>query len=290
MTIYKEVKGKINGGLPTYLITKDLVETLGGKYGYNINDDMRKQLSSIQEEFVPKFWEAAKLPNGIERYDLDASKLSDSMKEVIRDNCKTPLISMDRVYIQNDSSFQMVNGFLDVTRRTDPITGAVTLEERPGSSPLVKQITDLRNYYSKVSLADVGAFTGDTLREIIKLLENEGISVKQVYLGVAGKDVEAELKDINAEVMTVYGANFYEWIEARDVLGIDGRAVGLSTEGYRLYMPYWYNLTGWASIPEESVGPVEELCRNSYIDIIQLLRDNKFDTSKIGKIMEYQRR
>ena len=224
---------------PTYLITEDLPETLERKYGYNINDDIRKQLSSIQEEFVSKFRNAVKLPDGIEIYQLSASELSAALKNVIR-NCKTPLISLDRVYIQNENggSFQMVNDFLDVTRRTDPITGAVTLEERPGSSPLVKQITDLRNYYSKVSLADVGAFTGDTLLKIIKWLENGGISVKQVYLGVAGKDVEAELKDINAEVMTVYGANFYEWIEARDVLGIDGRAVGLSTEGYRLYIPY----------------------------------------------------
>ena len=187
MRIYKEVKGKINGGLPTYLITKDLPETLERKYGYNINDDMRKQLSSVQEEFVQKFWEAAKLPNGIERYELDVSELSVELKNAIRDNCKTPLISLDRVYIQNDSSFKMVNDFLDVTRRTDPITGAVTLEERPGSRPLVEQITYLRNHYSEVSLADVGAFTGDTLLKIIKWLENEGISVKQVYLGEIGR-------------------------------------------------------------------------------------------------------
>jgi len=79
--------------------------------------------------------------------------------------------------------------------------------------------------------------------------KNEGISVKQVYLGVAGRGVEAELKDISVdEIITVYGANFYEWIELRDLLGIDGRAVGLSFEGYRLYIPYWENLTEWASI------------------------------------------
>ena len=78
--------------------------------------------------------------------------------------------------------------------------------------------------------------------------KNEGISVKQVYLGVAGRGVEAELKDGNVEIITVYGANFYEWIELRDLLGIDGRAVGLSFEGYRLYIPYWENLTEWASI------------------------------------------
>jgi len=276
---------------PTYLITKDLLETLERKYGYNINDDdVQKKLSSVQEEFVQKFWEAAKLPNGIERYELDASELSVELKNAIRDNCKTPLISMDRVYIQNDSSFKMVNDFLDVTRRTDPITGTVTLEERPGSSPLVEQITYLRNHYSEVSLADVGAFTGDTLLKIIKWLENEGISVKQVYLGVAGRGVEAELKDGNVEIITVYGANFYEWIELRDLLGIDGRAVGLSSEGYRLYIPYWENLTEWASIPKESVEPVKEICQSSYIAIMQLLRGNGYDISKIGRIMEYKRR
>ena len=290
MGIYKEVKGKINGGLPTYLITKDLLETLERKYGYNINDDMQKQLSSLQEEFVQKFWEAAKLPNRIERYELDASELSAELENVIRDNCKTPLISLDRVYIQNGSSFQMVNDFLDVTRRTDPITGAVTLEERPGSRPLIEQIVYLRNHHSEVSLADVGSFTGDTLLKIIKWLENEGISVKQVYLSVAGKGVEAKLKDTNVEVITVYGANFYEWIELRDLLGIDGRAVGLSSDGDRLYIPYWENLTEWASIPEESVEPVKEICQSSYKAIMQLLRDNGYDVSKIGRIMEYKKR
>jgi len=277
---------------PTYLITKDLLETLERKYGYNINDDMRKQLSSIQEEFVQKFWEAAKLPDGIEIYQLSASELSAALKNAIRDNCKTPLISLDRVYIQNEngSSFKMVNDFLDVTRRTDPITGAVTLEERPGSSPLVEQITYLRNYYSEVSLADVGAFTGNTLLKIIKRLENGGISVKQVYLGVAGSGVEAELKDRNVEIITVYGANFDEWIELRDLLGIDGRAVGLSSEGYRLYIPYWKNLPEWASIPEESIEPVKEICQSYYKVIMQLLGNNGYDISKIGIIMEYKRR
>jgi len=276
---------------PTYLITKDLLETLERKYGYNINDDdVRKKLSSVQEEFVQKFWEAAKLPNGIERYELDASELSVELKNAIRDNCKTPLISMDRVYIQNDSSFKMVNDFLDVTRRTDPITGAVTLEERPGSRPLVKQVAYLRNHYSEVSLADVGAFTGDTLLKIIKWFENEGISVKQVYLGVAGRSVEAELKDVNVEIITVYGANFYEWIELRDLLGIDGRAVGLSSEGHRLYIPYWENLTEWASISKESVEPVKEICQSSYKTIMQLLRGNGSDISKIGRIVEYKKR
>jgi len=275
---------------PTYLITKDLLETLERKYGFNIDNNIREQLSSLQEEFVSKFWDAVKLPDGIEIYQLSASELSAELKNVIRDNCKTPLISLDRVYIQNGSSFQMVNDFLDVTRRTDPITGAVTLEERPGSRQLVEQIVYLRNHYNEVSLADVGTFTGDTLLKIIKWLENEGISVKQVYLGVAGEGVEAKLKDTNVEIITVYGANFYEWIELRDLLGIDGRAVGLSSDGDRLYIPYWENLTEWASIPEESVEPVKEICQSSYKAIMQLLRDNGYDVSKIGRIVEYKKR
>jgi len=134
------------------------------------------------------------------------------------------------------------------------------------------------------------AFTGDTLLKIIKWFENEGISVKQVYLGVAGRGVEAELKDVTVEIITVYGANFYEWIELRDLLGIDGRAVGLSSEGHRLYIPYWENLTEWASIPKESIEPVKEICQSSYKAIMQLLRGNGYDISKIGRIVEYKRR
>ena len=273
---------------PIYLITEDVPETLKRKYGLNIDNNTREQLSSIQEEFVQKFRKAVKLPDGIEIYELSASELSAALENVIRDNCKTPLISLDRVDIQNGSSFKMVNDFLDVTRRTDPITGAVTLEERPGSRPLVEQIVYLGNHYSEVSLADVGAFTGGTLRKIIELLENEGISVKQVYLGVAGGGVEAKLKDINVEIITVYGANFYDWVEGRDFV-IDGRAVGLSPEGKRLYIPYWENLK-WASIPKKSIGPVKEICQSSYKDIMRLLRDNGYDVSKIGIIVEYKRK
>jgi len=100
-----------------------------------------------------------------------------------------------------------------------------------------------------------------------------------------------ELKDISVdEIITVYGANFYEWIELRDLVGIDGRAVGLSSEGYRLYMPYWENLTEWASIPKESMAPVKEICLKAYKAIMQLLRGNGSDISKIGKIVEYKKR
>jgi len=100
-----------------------------------------------------------------------------------------------------------------------------------------------------------------------------------------------ELKDISVdEIITVYGANFYEWIELRDLVGIDGRAVGLSSEGYRLYMPYWENLTEWASVPEESMAPVKEICLKAYRGIMQLLRDNGYYVSKIGRIVEYKKR
>ena len=100
-----------------------------------------------------------------------------------------------------------------------------------------------------------------------------------------------ELKDISVdEIITVYGANFYEWIELRDLVGIDGRAVGLSSEGYRLYMPYWENLTELASVPEESMAPVKEICLKAYRGIMQLLRDNGYYVSKIGRIVEYKKR
>ena len=68
--------------------------------------------------------------------------------------------------------------------------------------------------------------------------------------------------------------NFYEWIELRDLFGIDGRATGI-LNGIRTFMPYWENLTQWASIPQCNEQKVAELCKYFNARLLAKLKKQK---------------
>jgi hypothetical protein len=263
---------------PTYLITKDVKETIENKFGLHLSKRANAKIDRLSDEFVRKFWKVSGLPQNVERCERSASELSGKLMAMLR---KTgyDVISLDRVYVPNAPAY------LEVTRKTDPQTDAVTISERSGTRPLPEQLASLKKY-ENVAVVDVGAYGGDTLLEVCRMLDEQGTCVKEIYLGVAGDKVSAKI-DGRRELNVIEEFNLYEWIELRDFLGIDGRYVGLSKSGNKLYRPYWENLVKWASIPEENEPKVAELCSTYAAKLMTILRseiDEKTIKGRIGEI------
>ena len=261
----------------TYLITKDLVETLENKYGLEMTNSLSSQIKKIETEFVDKFWGVGRLPKTIDTCALDASMISAKLKKLLRG--EPDFISLDRVYLPEAPRY------LEATRRTDPKTGNVELTERPGTNPLAEQMNSFKSC-KRVALADVGAFSGDTLLQICNLFENRGINVDRIYLGISNFDIGTKING-RKRLEVVAQFNFYEWIELRDIAGIDGRAVGMEN-GTRTYIPYWENMKGWASIPKETAEDTATLCKVFYSDLMRLIREEGLDINKIGKPIKYE--
>ncbi|MBU1975073.1 MAG: hypothetical protein KKG59_01575 [Nanoarchaeota archaeon] len=250
----------------TYLVTKDIVETLQNKLRFELDENTIQRIRQIEDEFLSEFWEY--VPDNVDKVELSASELADILAS--RMNGWAPVLSLDRVYFRN------ADCYLDVTRVTDPKTGAVVLGPRPGSLPLEEQISEIP--YDKVVLTDVGAFEGDTLIGISEALAARNIQVGAAYLGVSD---ESALKKVGKTLPTLVLNTFrlYEWIELRDLLGIDGRIV--ASEGTRKFIPYWENLEEWASIPSESVSDVNKLCKSYNLELVGALTG--YDLTRIGE-------
>ncbi|MBI2172926.1 MAG: hypothetical protein HYT73_01800 [Candidatus Aenigmarchaeota archaeon] len=260
----------------TYLVTKDVTEALERKFGYALAEDAKERINFIEDRFLREFW--AYIPGSASPAEIDAACLSRDI-ELEAGRSKYPVVSLDRIYMPN------ADRYLEVTRITNPKTGKVTIGPRPGSIALKEQVSGIRAL-GKISLADVGMFDGNTLLEICSLLEGCGIEIGEIYLGISGNEAYRRISG-SRRVNALNLFDLYEWVELRDFFGIDGRNVGASN-GKRRFMPYWENLSGWASISSPNERCVERMCKRYNKMLLEVLEEGGFDMERIGDIEEYE--
>ena len=140
-----------------------------------------------------------------------------------------------------------------------------------------------------MQLIDIGAFSGGSLLEICELLEKEEIEVQRITLGVADSAAVERISKKIENVQAAYTFKFYEWIELRDLWGIDGRSVG-NIGKRRAFMPYWENLTEWATIAPEYEEKVQKLCKDYNLRLIAGFERENLPPEKIGILVKYRRR
>lgn len=251
-------------------MTKDIVETLERKIGLNVQD--KCAIKQLENDFLERFWEF--IPGYIDKVAIDASSVDTRL--LFKKNQK--IISLDRIY------FPRADQYLEVTRVTDPSTGNYQVRERPGARPLDDQIKSLK--YNKISLADVGAFDGTTMLRVCEAVEKNGIEIEDIYLCFSSNSANKSINSSRTlKVLMLF--EFYEWIELRDLLGIDGRNTFMMG-GDRFFIPYWENLEAWASIPKKYEKNVERLCKEYNQKILDILKEENVDISRIGKTMIYK--
>lgn len=252
--------------------------TLERKIGIPLTDGLKRNIFCLEDCFLSEFWRY--VPLEVNRICIDALLASWELESVC-EMSKLPVISLDRVYISE------ADAYLEVTRLTDPNTGAVTIAPRPGAPALDEQMDPLRRY-KRICLVDVGAFEGSTLIEVCKALEDRDISIEDIFLGFSSIGANAAINN-DRKMTPLYLFEFYEWIELRDLFAIDGRKVadGAVGESINRFIPYRENLGKWASIPESFVLEVRELCLRYERALVDLLRENCCDIAKIGNKVGY---
>lgn len=235
----------------TYLVSKDLALTLERRLGYKLNEGQKVAIDALEDRFLQEFW--AYVPANIIKESVSADALSKLLQYLLSQE-NLPVVTLDDVYV-NPSK---VNGFFSVTRLTDPKTYETKIGSRPGAPSLEEQISKLASKYKgkEIALADVGAFEGNTLVDVISMLEKASIKIPKVYLGVWGTQAINKVNGAVKQTVALRTYDLFEWIELRDFFGIDGR----KTESGKI-IPYWENLEKWASIVPENVQQVRELCQ-----------------------------
>ena len=236
---------------------------------------LREQIRVLEDAFLAKYWRF--VPEAVSRVALDICVPVRDLCALVR-NSAYPVVSMDRIYVPTAAQF------LEVTRVTNPDTGTVCLGPRSGCAALEEQVQSISG--DNIVLADVGAFDGNTIAQVVEVLECAGKTVQNVLLAFSSTTAAQKIRQ-QKPLTALYTFDFYEWIELRDLFGIDGRNVGLQN-GQRQFIPYCENLTQWASIPKDAEKQAATLCRQYNAKLMQLLTQNNYDIRKIGLLVPYQ--
>lgn len=181
-----------------------------------------------------------------------------------------PIISLDSVYAKETADFN-----LQSNRIISPAGKLIGEGQRPGFPPLPQQIELFRQKLEtrkKVVLLDSGAFSGGSLLRMVELLEEKGIKVSEVLLGVEVFGATDALKEKNIECRSILKIKDpVDWIEARDFIPFTplcGRVIGdrngpITIEGLSFAAPYILpsgNPVEWASIPEDKAKKFSRRC------------------------------
>lgn len=227
---------------------------------------------NLEEEFLEKYWRL--IPNNIDTVEI---RIPDLKRKILELNPSRPLVSLDRIYMAE------ADAYVNLTRETNPSNGLVKLAPRNGTPPLKDQVKQLKNY-NQWNIFDIGVFDGDTILSVCDLIESEGIEIGEIYLGVAStKGYQKLTEKRKLKVVNIF--DFFEWVELRDLFGIDGRSV--YSEKERSFIPYWENLPGWASIDGDNEVLGRELCLKTNRKLKQILREDNLNLKNLGTIVNY---
>jgi hypothetical protein len=278
-----------------YLITMDIVETLAHKYSIKDildNPQLMEKIEDLQTEFVEKF--KTVLPDNLSLKVIPASILSKeiikAVKDIKREQSNSLTVSLDRIYMHiPDVDFQ-----LEVTRETDPISFDITIAPRYGFPLINEQIeklkTDIMSKGEKnefgIILVDVGMAGGDTLKNILFTLENKGIKINGIVLGLCQEsNYMSLLRSYGNKIKVVNESSWANWDEARDLFLIDGIQIpkSYSKENVKRFVPYTEDTVVPLILPDEKLQTFKDVCNEANVSLLKILKEHKINTKAIGK-------
>ncbi|MBN2459814.1 hypothetical protein JXB28_06020 [Candidatus Woesearchaeota archaeon] len=227
---------------PEYLISKGIVELLQNRYGLNLSEKARTNIMVLENEFVDTL--EREISDVYDYKTISAKTIENTVAEQLKQNNLNdlPLICLDDVYFKGFK----IDGTISATRLLEDINdfNKKAIGPRKGFPSLEQQLDLLEQDYAgkEVALIDVGVFEGETLlkeiydKETKKLISKEGIipdlkkrgiRVKELYVGIMNEPVIEKFQREGVKVIpgNRYDFNDGDWLEVRDLLGLDGRKI-----------------------------------------------------------------
>lgn len=173
---------------------------------------------------------------------------------------------------------------LNINRLFDTRGKMIGHGPRPGFEPLDKQFDELVRKIAgrSVVLIEDGAFTGGTLRFVLKELDRRGVKVTTIVIGFCKNGSREAVKEVfDGELVIVHPiSDLLDWIPDHDFIPFMpncGRVLGEKTaeghmpvckDGMSLAFPYilpFGRTQEWASIPPQSDRELARLCLDTSI-------------------------
>lgn len=193
---------------------------------------------------------------------------------------------------------------LNINRLFDANGKMIGHGPRPGFDPLDKQLDELVGKIAgrSVVLIEDGAFTGGTLRFVIKELERRGVKLTTIVIGFCKNGSREAVKEVfDGELVIVHPiSDLLDWIPDHDFIPFIpncGRVLGEETpegfmpvqkNGMSLAFPYilpFGRTQEWASIPPEADQQLAHLCLNASIKLFEKVGRLNGQKMTIGELL-----
>ena len=211
-----------------YLISKGVVNLLETRYKLDLSNVAKEKIRTLEDDFVERLGE--ELESTFDFKVISAETIDDLMEEVRSRKNGLPVINLDDVYFRENQN----DGEVSITRLVTDVNDfdKKTLGPRKGYKPLEEQLKDLNKYRGQeVALMDIGVFEGETLLDeekgIAGLLKKKGIKVKRLYTSIMNSPSKIKFESAGIEIVSGREYDFTDgdWLEVRDLLGLDGRKI-----------------------------------------------------------------
>jgi len=190
---------------------------------------------------------------------LELASISYFVREFRKQMSGLTVVSVDQIY--NNADYHLQSNRIADTKTMEILGEA----ERPGFPPLIDQIKMLPAD-KDFCLIDDGIFSGDSMINLIRLFENQGLKVKKIIVGLRiNEGLENKLEKTYPGIIinSPYEfTNVIDWVCERDFfigVPLSGRTAGYKDDNGNLFstgiaLPYclpFGNPTKAASIPED---------------------------------------
>lgn len=167
-----------------------------------------------------------------------------------------------RVFTLDDLNFPWSFGKLRITNVARVGSNAVRWVITSETSDLDR----LQAGEEPIACVDLGAQTGQTILEAVRVLTARRVRVERIFLGVASDRAIRTIEGAGLPVVAMMRYQRLRWLELRDLVGITGRLV---EEGGCLKLYHCVD-GGLATITEDTraAGPVMDLCRGAHRSLI----------------------
>lgn len=266
-----DVANRIQSFRPKNILVPNQGNVLFGRFHQRLYEVMGRALSGVTIETI----DMNQLRNEIWR-QVEV-RVTDSLKQVVLSTC--PEIT--------DHHPKSEGLLLNINRLFDTAGKIIGYGPRPGFKPLQDQLDTLVTKIAgrSVVLIEDGAFTGGTMRFVIKELERRGVRVTTIVIGFCKNGSGDTVRNaLNGELVIVHPiGDLLDWIADHDLIPFMpncGRVLGEETsqglmpvqraDGFSCAYPYilpFGKTDEWASLPADHAQELSRLCLDISIEM-----------------------
>jgi len=248
------------------VISDDVIPFLSARFG---GDLLPASILPIRE-LISRFLMNIKnqLPENYKLTVFDASDLA-SLIGVESKKSSLPIISLD------DINLRWARHYCRATTLVDEAGDIIWISK--SNKDIQGEVASLR-MLGEVAIADLGAQSGTLLSWCV-----DNMMVKECFLGICGRRARLRLENTDVTLQCLYYFNQLQWVELKDLLGLDGRRCMFNGRIWKLSAISTFIENSHLS--EANRETLRNLCLTARAELMSLLYSRQKDTTLFDDVI-----